>query len=107
MHALEADINSHATNGLTPLMVAVVYDNVEAASWMLTNGAELSSQTTLERESCLHLAARYGRDHVFNLLYRQCQPADLLARDHSGRTVLHTAVAADSGYIIKVSNENY
>ena len=98
----DADVNFCATNGLTPLMVAAQHNKPAVVLWLLRNGADLRPQTLLEGESALHLAARYGYKVLYHVLYQWCLSADLELRDNSGRTVLHTAVAADARSIVEV-----
>jgi len=111
-------INMEGPHGLTPLMVAsmghpfskeplglVAYGTtgeVEVSSEgnnvtdLLNRGAQLSLASKVTGETALHLAARCGRADNASRLLAHCDSKDVNAKDATGRTPLHAAIAADS-----------
>ena len=70
-------------------------------SELLTQGAAINAQTDRTGETSLHLAARYARaDAAKRLLDAGAEPN---AKDNTGRTPLHAAVAADAQGVFQVN----
>lgn len=94
--------------GMTPLMVAAVRgggletgdeegdeDSAAAAiSELVAQGADINATTEKSGETSLHLAARYARSDAAKKLLDV--GADANFPDNTGRTPLHSAVAADA-----------
>lgn len=94
--------------GMTPLMVAAVRgggleagdeegdeDGAAAAiSDLVAQGADINATTDKSGETSLHLAARYARSDAAKKLLDA--GADANFPDNTGRTPLHSAVAADA-----------
>ena len=110
-------INIEGPHGLTPLMVAsmgvpfskeplglVAYGTTgemngsseNTVTDLLQRGAQLSLANKVTGETALHLAARHGRVDAARGLLERCDSQDVNAQDATGRTPLHTAIAADS-----------
>lgn len=109
-------LNIEGPHGLTPLMVAsmghpfskeplglVAYgttSEVEGAennvTDLLNKGAQLNLASKVTGETALHLAARCGRADNASRLLAYCDSKDVNAKDSTGRTPLHAAIAADS-----------
>ena len=77
-------------------------DNMIAS--LLLQGASLSAQTEGTGETALHLAARYARADAAKRLLEAGADANL--KDHSGRTPLHSAVAADAQGVFQILIRN-
>lgn len=110
-------INIEGPHGLTPLMVAsmgpqlskeplglVAYGTTGEMNGqsdnnvtdLLHRGAQLNLANKDSGETALHLAARHRRVDAARGLLERCDSQDVNAQDASGRTPLHTAIAADS-----------
>lgn len=109
-------INIEGPHGLTPLMVAsmgqpfskeplglVAYGTTgemnsadNNVTDLLQRGAQLNLANKVTGETALHLAARHGRVDAARGLLERCDSQDVNAQDATGRTPLHTAIAADS-----------
>lgn len=110
-------INLEGPHGLTPLMVAsmgapsskeplglVNYGTTGEmnGSWdnnvtdLLNRGAQLNLANKITGETALHLAARHGRVDAARTILERCDSQDVNAQDASGRTPLHSAIAAYS-----------
>lgn len=107
--------NIEGPHGMTPLMVASIRppkDHLELISYgttgevngsadnsvtdLLQRGAQLSSANKVTGETALHLAARHRRVDTARALLERCDSRDVNAKDGTGRTPLHHAIAADS-----------
>jgi len=110
-------INIEGPHGLTPLMVAsmgppfskeplglVAYGTTSEMNGaadnnvadLLHRGAQVNLANKVTGETALHLAARHGRVDAARGLLERCDSQDVNAQDATGRTPLHTAIAADS-----------
>ena len=103
--------------GLTPLMVASLRgggldagdeedDDGTAAviADLVAQGAKLNATMDKTGETSLHLAARYARADAAKRLLDA--GADANAKDHTGRTPLHAAIAADAMGVFQVYTKN-
>lgn len=110
-------LNIEGPHGLTPLMVAsmgqpfskeplglVAYGTTcevdgsaeNNVTDLLNRGAQLNLASKVTGETALHLAARCGRADNASRLLAHCDSKDVNAKDSTGRTPLHAAIAADS-----------
>uniref|UniRef100_A0A6G1SNF6 Neurogenic locus Notch protein n=1 Tax=Aceria tosichella TaxID=561515 RepID=A0A6G1SNF6_9ACAR len=110
-------LNLEGPHGMTPLMVAsmgqqfkkeplglVAYgttSEVDSSTEnnvtdLLNRGAQLNLASKVTGETALHLAARCGRADNASRLLAHCDSKDVNAKDATGRTPLHAAIAADS-----------
>ena len=111
-------IDSIGPNGMTPLMVASAFpmnlmnvdnpdmlcDSNNAVHDLLMNGANVSLTCEKTHETCLHLAARYARADAAKRLIEA--GADCNAQDATGRTPLHSAIAADARGVFEILLRN-
>lgn len=85
-HYQEPKIFDDLSEDLKPMEENVVQQ-------ILDNGADITKKSDFTDETCLHIAARNGRTEFCKLLL--AKGADSNARDRTGRTPLHTAIAAN------------
>ena len=113
-------IDAIGPNGMTPLMVASAFpphvltmDNPDAClsasenavlSDLLMSGANVHLSCDRTHETSLHLAARYARADAAKRLLDA--GADCNACDATGRTPLHTAIAADARGVFEILLRN-
>ncbi|GCC47499.1 hypothetical protein chiPu_0031812 [Chiloscyllium punctatum] len=71
---------------------------------LIGQGASLQPQTDVTGETALHLAARFCRSDAAKCMLDM--GADTNAQDRSGRTPLHTAVAADAQGVFQVPSRH-
>ncbi|KAL4608131.1 hypothetical protein GN956_G25171 [Arapaima gigas] len=119
------DVNVRGPDGMTPLMLASLRHSPECKSPLgaeleeegaapeagpdiimdlVALGAMLQARTEATGETALHLAARFSRADATKRLLDA--GADANARDHAGRTPLHTAVAADAQGVFQILIRN-
>jgi len=67
LHKYGGDINSHDHGHIRPLMVAIVYDNVETVKLLLDMGVDINF-TNLSGETALDFARRYNNNELYNIL---------------------------------------
>ncbi|XP_070568051.1 neurogenic locus notch homolog protein 1-like [Ptychodera flava] len=108
-------LDMHGPDGVTPLMLAAQSDNGEDSDEngsrsaalvtdLLAQGACPSVATKRTGETPLHMAARYARaDAAKSLL---SSGSDCNAKDLTGRTPLHAAIAADANGVFQILLRN-
>ena len=90
--AAGTDVNAkEPTGGATPLMVAVVFGQSEAANLLIDNGANVNAQNN-DGSAVLHIAAFFCRGETLKLLLDK--KADVNARNIRGETPLDSVAAA-------------
>ena len=90
---LRHQLRAAASSPLTPLFLACTFGLLWILDYLISERFN-STQTNRERQSGMHLAARWGHEAVVRLLVEQ--GADVEARDKDGGTALHRA--ADNGH---------
>jgi len=105
--------------GLTPLMVASIrgggqcsgedLDGIDDGTGatiaeLVSQGAQVNARMDKSGETCLHLAARYARADAAKRLLDF--GADANAPDVTGRTPLHTSIAADAMGVFQILLRN-
>lgn len=113
------DVNARGPCGMTPLMVAAMRgggldtgeeeDESDGAAAkiadLVAQGADLNAKTTDKSgETSLHLAARYARSDATKRLLDA--GADANSQDNTGRTPLHSSVAADAMGVFQILLRN-
>lgn len=113
------DVDIRGPDGMTPLMVAASHgiaidtgedidgkddSTVQAITDLVAQGADLNAVSEKSGEAALHLAARYARADAAKRLLDAGADANL--QDYSGRTPLHTAVAADARGVFQILLRN-
>src|SRR5712691_8096806 len=81
-------VNARNCFGITPLHLAVAYNDIEVVDYLLSRGAELHARTPTG-QTVLHIAAIQGEAPIIRRLIEVV--ADVHAADRSGATPLHWA----------------
>ncbi|KAM5386651.1 hypothetical protein ACJZ2D_000614 [Fusarium nematophilum] len=97
----DIDCNEQDSDGLTPIMHAVIGGHEDVARSLLMRGARVASCSAVDgqqRPSALHWAVLHRRENILRLLLSHCleSPALVDGYDHLGRTPLHIAI--DTGF---------
>ena len=83
-------INQHATDGFTPVSLAVFFDRSEMAKWLLDQGADPNLQATNpSKVNALHAAVAKNNTELCKLLI--AKGADVNALQMQRITPLHSA----------------
>ncbi len=94
-------LQSHSSDGWTPLHLAAFFGHAELAKGLLNRGAGVDSRSTNAMENTpLHAAAAGGSIELVKLLLDR--GADANARQHGGWTALHSAAQAGNLEIAEI-----
>ena len=94
-------LESHSTDGWTPLHLAAFFGHPELANALLDRGANINSRSTnAMKNTPLHAAAAGGRTDVIELLLKR--GADANATQEGGWTALHSAAQAGNRAMVEV-----
>ena len=98
---------------MTPLMCAVISCNdrdsdgeeisANTIEELIAQGSNVNAQSDDQKETALHLAARFGHPAAAKKLLEHGANAN--AEDQSGRTPLHTAVGSDAIDVFRVCGQ--
>lgn len=114
-----SDPNVRGPLGMTPLMVAAMHgiaidtgeeidgkddSTVQAITDLVAQGADLNAVLEKSGEAALHLSARFARADAAKRLLDAGAEANL--QDNSGRTPLHSAIAADARGVFQILLRN-
>ena len=94
-----ADVNTQDQNGITPLVTAAFYGNMEIAGLLLKNGADVNAHG-LSNYPPLGAAILQDREDMVKLLISS--GADVNIKFNDGRTPLHLAVFEECEDIVKL-----
>jgi hypothetical protein len=92
------NVNSRDATGLTPLMLAAMYDRDTSANILINAGASIDAVTADNSTTALMLAAKKGYQAVVEVLLRG--GADINARDKSGFTALMWASSEGHAHVV-------
>ena len=84
------DVNIQDEDGRTPLMQAVIDNNVETVKLLIQHGANVNTQDYLGKTSALHFAAQNNSPELVELLLINRAEVDI--KDINGNTPLSDAV---------------
>ena len=94
------DIDSRGeTLGLTPLMVSIIFDKLEAAKYLLEKGADESLKTTERKISLLSLASAGGSVAAIEMLLSH--GCSIVSRDNERNTPLMHAARLGNTEVLK------
>lgn len=91
------DCNERDSDGLTPLMHAVIGGHADVVQSLLMRGASIGNFDGQQCPSAVHLAVLHRRENLLGLLLNHCleDRALLDSYDHSGKSPLHVAIDTD------------
>lgn len=95
----EIDINAHDPQGRTPLIYAVLADQLECMLLLLTSGCDINATDT-DGRTPLHWAAFHGKHSLVKILLEN--GAAVLGKDGEGRTPLHLSTGCESSKCTKL-----
>lgn len=86
-----ADVDVADDDGLTPIMFAILFHNIDTTKLLIEHGANINCRDNIIMQTPLHFAADEGLEEVVELLLNH--GADIEAKTkNDGLTPLHTAV---------------
>ena len=93
----DTDCNEKDSDGLTPIMYAVIAGHEDVVRSLLLHGARIGNVDGHLHSSALHWAAQYRRETLLRVLLNHCLGERTLidSYDDLGRTPLHVAVDAE------------
>ena len=91
------DCNEKDSDGLTPIMHAIIGGHEDVVRSLLSYGARLGDVDGLQRPSALHYAVLHRRETLLRVLLNHCvdERALIDSYDDFGRTPLHIAIDTD------------
>ena len=91
------DCNEKDSDGLTPLMLAVIGGHEDVVRSLLSYGARIGDVDGQQRPSALHWAVLHRRETLLRVLLNHCVDERALvdSYDDFGRTPLHIAIDTD------------
>ncbi len=93
-------LESHSTDGWTPLHLAAFFGHPELANALLDRGAQVDARSTnAMKNTPLHAAAAGGNVNLVQLLAKR--GADVNARQEGGWTALHSAAQAGNRTMVE------
>jgi putative CocE/NonD family hydrolase len=93
-------INTEDENGMTPLVVAVLYDKTNIIEKLVDNGARIDHRNDLYEFTALHYAARFGKRRSAEALI--AHGANIAAKDKWDYQPIHWAAYHDRPNIIEL-----
>ncbi len=100
------DVNSHDSDGFSPIIVAIQYRNNEVLKLLMENGADIYEKHPVFDRLTLHTACYYENEEAVEILLK-ANPGLVNARSgNDGWTPLHDAVLKSNSNIVKLLLDN-